>query len=383
MTVSKPSYKLNSRPPNGDLYQNEEKQTHADSEESQVGINGPVNENARDASVNSNDRPVNGTLHDDDCELSGYSSWEQSECSEHQKGASKEHVALRDHIKSAEDASDLLGIASYSNVISGLLQRIKLDTLRNCLIEEIDQMDDEIARVVHYNALSINHVIPEDVMRQILSFGDLNGLNQNKIVCKQWNRLNEQNEMRMLRKMYQDVDDRNLEPLGPDGQIWVIHPTRPELHPVEIKRGYRGPLRCPLQIPQDSPVRALLHQGHYRMNNAVKRIQYVGLQSTHSEECQIDLEHCQRDFGIEQEAHFDKLTVNFTNEKSLIIRGDGAFKFTHCALQMHEMRSKLVVARGAYLAMEDCTLSAAHVCWLVKDIVEEIGLDQVYYQTWR
>ena len=150
---------------------------------------------------------------------------------ENEESHSLAHIALRQHIHRAEETSDLLCMLSHSHFIQGLLDFITLEDLQRFLLDKVNKMDNITAHMAHCDALPINEVLPEDVMRHVLSFGHLN---QNRTVCRQWNRLNKQNEETTLRAMYNALDNRNLESLGSAVQTWIVHPTRPTLNPLEI-----------------------------------------------------------------------------------------------------------------------------------------------------
>ena len=174
---------------------------------------------------------------------------EGGEQAEDKQNDSVAHVALRQHINRAEKHSDLLCMLSHSQYTRGLLEYIQLNDLQRFLISKVNELDIMTARMAYRDALPINEVLPSDVMQHVLSFGHLN---RNRTVCQQWNRLNQQNEEKMLRAMYNAVDERNLESLGRKGQTWIIHPKRRTLHPLEIRRGYRGPVRNPSRVPKSA-----------------------------------------------------------------------------------------------------------------------------------
>ena len=277
----------------------------------------------------------------------------QSEHPDFQK-RSMVHTALLEHINSVEEPSDLLCIASHPIFFQIMFNGINFGEMQNFFRTKIHEMDYNSARIVHFGASSINNVLPEDVIQHILSFGHLN---QNRTVCQQWNRLNQQNETNVLRAMYNEVDDRNLPSLDRGGEIWIIHPTRPRLHPIEIRRGYRGPLSSPEQLPLNCSVRALLHMGHFGLSRRWTGVQYVGLSPLRIGGCRIKIDLRQRFSGELRQLHFENLRVDFGQQADPFrISRDDNITFKKCTLQMNHRYSALEVLSGAVLNVTDCTL---------------------------
>ena len=252
----------------------------------------------------------------------------------------KEHEAIRQHILSVEKPTDL----------GSLLDLVSLVDLQSLIFAKLKQMDNDTLRTVFNNLLPIHKVLPEDVIQHILSFDDVH---QNRTICKHWNRLNQQNEENMLREMYNAVDDGNLEPLGSGGQTWVIHPTRRTLHPMEIRRGYHGPLQCPSQAPEGMAVRFLLYPpGRYRVTAREELVQYIGL-------CPDDLQYCQIDdirdlsvnWGLKQQ--FQNVAFN-PDRLGLEIRNLSEFGFENCTIQFGKYGSTLDVGDSCILNMAKC-----------------------------
>ena len=260
------------------------------------------------------------------------------------------HVALRHHINQAKRSTDLVCMLSHSQYNRGLLEYIQLNDLQRFLISKVNELDVITARMAHCDALPINEVLPEDVMRHVLSFGHLN---QNRTVCRQWNRLNRQNEEKTLRAMYNAVDDRNLESLGPEEQTWIIHPKRPALHALEIRRGYRGPVRSPSRVPKTGPIRLLLHQGHYYVFESKVQVQYIGLSLVHQKQYTMDLRI--ESWGRKQ--HLENLVVNVKDGKFRpMILDDTEYVFKQCSILVNTVGAWLSVGIRGILHIVHCVI---------------------------
>ena len=281
--------------------------------------------------------------------LSEENQFNNDEQFEGEESNSVAHIALRQHVNRAENPADLLCIASQSHFIHDVLYNMK-----GIILKKVNEMDDDSARVARYNALPINDVLSEDVMQLILSFGHLN---QNRTVCRQWNRLNKQNENKMLRRMYNAVDDRNLESLGSAGQTWIIHPKRTTLHPLEIRRGYLGPVRSPRQVPHRIRTRLLFHPGHYRVVERLTNVQYIGLSPVHQTQCSINLKI--NSFGWKQ--HFANLVVNVKHEGHFKNICNGTeYIFNQCTIAMDTSSNSLTVGDRGTLHIAQSVIRSPH-----------------------
>ena len=280
------------------------------------------------------------------------------EQSEIQTENAAEHIGhLREHICSAETPWDLFNFAPIA------FDRIKLNDLQSLLFAEIDEMNDKKVRILHYNSLPINKVFCADVIQHILSFGHCN---QNRTVCQQWNRLNQQNEERMLREMYNAVDDWNLPPLESGGSIWVVHPKRPRLHPIEIRRGYSGPLKNlhpSKTIPKGISGRYLLHPGHYVFPDddgprTGTYTQYVGVSLPHSYGCYIEISS-RTILSPPNKYHLENLIVNWYPDQifRMLISKRIEFLFKQCTIRITDGGS-MDVGDGGTLQLTDCIIES-------------------------
>ena len=241
------------------------------------------------------------------------------------------HLALVNHIRSTEKHSDLYCLLDHSDLAD--IQKICED--------KVTKMDAEIARNVHHNVLPINVVMPEDIIRHILSFDNVN---HHRTVCQQWNRLNQQNEEKMLRDMYQAVDD--IEPLVSEMKTVIVHPTRRQLHPLEIRRGYSGPFTSFEHLK--GSVRVLVHPGSYPYFRkdlfGQNYTQLIGLTS----DCKFEVwgmdfqSYANNSYGDKQ--HFQNIHITLVGELQLQNLTSGAILFEQCSFEFYDNASLTVGA---------------------------------------
>ena len=194
-------------------------------------------------------------------------------------------------------------------------------------------MNENNARNVHRSVIPINVIMPEDIMRHILSFDNVN---HHRTVCQQWNRLNKQNEEKMLRDMYQSVDDRNIESLGPNILKRILHPTRQRLHPLEIRLGYERIVSSLDDLPGNA--RVLVHPGSYRYFfsgfHIEANVQFIGLTSN----CQIELR--EDDMGAfrghDGKQHFENISVKIIGDVQLQRLASGSILFERCLFEFDD-----------------------------------------------
>ena len=181
---------------------------------------------------------------------------------------------------------------STASDLSVFCQVVQLSNLRAFIQQQIDNMSVSTARAAYYRLLSINRVLPVDLVQHILSFGHCN---QNRTVCKQWNCLNIQNEKNMLQTMYRSVMARYPTSFASDSNTWIMHSRRPSLHPIEKEMGFKGPM-TPDMIKDDVITpgdRVLVHDGNYNFYSSLKSakmaVYFIGLSPWSKERSVITL----------------------------------------------------------------------------------------------
>ena len=93
---------------------------------------------------------------------------------------------MRNEIESATTATEL----------QPALEHVPLDALKSFLTEQMNQKSDSELRSIHYATLSIDVILSEDVIQNILSF---DCFLRHKAVDKQWKFLSEKNETNWMR----------------------------------------------------------------------------------------------------------------------------------------------------------------------------------------
>merc|ERR1712079_415 len=123
-----------------------------------------------------------------------------------------------------------------------LLRTVNIDELKAFARTQIAKMDSDQQRLVYLTALPINNVLHDDVMQHVLSYSDLDENIDRRFACKKWNRLCKLNRERMLRTLYQSLNEKYPKQMPPDNNTWVWDNGRNKLHAVEQGLGYKGVL---------------------------------------------------------------------------------------------------------------------------------------------
>ena len=260
--------------------------------------------------------------------------------------------SLLDYVEAAESA----------NLLFALLNHMELPNIQKFLRDQIKQMNPQAIDTLHHRALPINLIFSSDVIQHILSFGNCN---QNKTVCQQWNRLNQQNEDNMIRANCRLVE-RSCSDLPAPIDKWVVHRTRPHLHPTEKRMGFLGPksdLFCANgvidQVCQSyiNSARILLYPGNspYRLMNFWPEkdcvIQFIGPH----QRCRINSFESIR---VLRELRMDNLDITSIRDGerrkySFIIDKNSKLIFRRCTLKLGGC---IKVKDGASLEITDCSL---------------------------
>lgn len=182
----------------------------------------------------------------------------------------------------------------HNELFKLLTKSISLSKLQRIIGAEINCMDIDKARNVHYHCLPIHDLLPDDVMQNILSFDDGHvehgEYNQHKSVCQKWKCLIMKNEENALRAMYQSLQDRHPNWSLNDNNTWVMHATRRRLHPIEQQLGLRGVLRNFEDINRKcrniANCRVLIHPGQYNGSDCklTQNVHFVGVSTKQSVE---------------------------------------------------------------------------------------------------
>ena len=137
---------------------------------------------------------------------------------------------LRNHVASTQILQELLP----------LLNQIPLEQIKDFLYQKIGSMNDAESKTFYYESLSIDEILPTDIIRDIISYQGFD-IAHTKCVNKQWKELSDQNE----KKNYQQMEE-NLEQTSPikfnknENATWVLHPDRTDLTLTEINMGFEG-----------------------------------------------------------------------------------------------------------------------------------------------
>lgn len=245
-------------------------------------------------------------------------------------------------------------------------QFVDLSDLKVFFQNQIDKMDAASTRTAYYGVSSINNILSSDVMQIILSFGHSN---QNRSVCKQWNRINIQNEKNMLQTMYRSAMERYPMPFAPKSDTWVLHPNRPSLHAIQIekKMGFKGPLSAK-SLYENALVglkpgdRVLVHHGEYTLPvadinpclppNLTQRVHLVGLTPRSRERARISLDHTAGELYRGQYT-FDRLCVAMPLSGMRVL---GSLTMRYCNVETSKVSTGITADNGGSLEIRNCKL---------------------------
>ena len=161
-----------------------------------------------------------------------------------------------DHIKqtigNANNINDLLPILGY----------LSFENIQSFAYSEADSWNESVTNKTYWKSTSINHLLPNDIIQNILSFNT--SQSNNKFVCKSWNKLCKKNRKLILKQDESKaiMDESNV-------RTYVIDENRSELTLQEKSKGYLGVYRhphygdCPFDDIHVPSNRFLIHKGRY------------------------------------------------------------------------------------------------------------------------
>jgi len=141
--------------------------------------------------------------------------------------------------------------------------------------------------------MSIDLKLPSDLIRNILSFDELNN---SKAVSKQWKEYSEMNERQRMKKLYKPTMTNSVdesETVSDESQTksvqkqtrstWIVHPKRTHLNSFENELGYKKATNMTdlwetVHACEDGD-RILIHDGHYVLRDLYlfESIEFIGL----------------------------------------------------------------------------------------------------------
>lgn len=239
--------------------------------------------------------------------------------------------------------------------LSNILDYFLTEKVHHFVCNEIDEMDSRSINSAYFHCLSINNVLHNDLVQHILSFG---GYSHNRTVCKGWNELNIRNEGNILSAIYDSVEDKYPETKNPEMDTWIMHKKRRYLNPVEIRRGFKGPLR---QILKDvkrcckAGDRIFVHGGTYHHPRRYPfDLHFVGI----SRRSTLSLS------GTDPWSHyisFRNLNVVTNTQGGTISsqnwESSGSIEFKNCTVSLD---SSIYVEDGGTLIIENCNFSSSN-----------------------
>ena len=163
---------------------------------------------------------------------------------------------IKDAINSANASTDLVPI----------MQKLSLSAIKDFVNQQIEHETAHTISSIYYDALSLDSLLTDDVQQNILAF---DGLYHSKRVCKKWKLLSDKNETNYLNQVYSDCPAPTIHAKS----TLIIHPNRTRPHPIEIKRGFKGPMRFQkaaelFKMQPDFADTLLFHEGTHRVGTS-------------------------------------------------------------------------------------------------------------------
>lgn len=235
------------------------------------------------------------------------------------------------------------------SAICSFLNSVNFEDLQLFMCEQIDKMDAETVKPLYYAACPINTVLPGDVMQHILHFDEVN---YNRTVCQTWNRLNKQNEGNMLRAAHNLVETHISKMDSSPSEIWVPHPTRPALHPVEIQFGYQGVVNSIPQVLSQCDERSLVLVYEYHISGdtpSFEQMSFLGM--TPSSAVYFSHEVAK----VTGNASFEKLRIGIFSDFNVSWAGS-KMTMKDCTINLNPDSGRIRVDSFASLAIHNCRI---------------------------
>eukprot|EP01083_Nonionella_stella_P211636 765001_1 len=100
---------------------------------------------------------------------------------------------LKSKINSATNIHDIMPI----------LEQLPFDIIQSFTLQHIHNTNSTSVQRLCVNTLSINDILPENVLQHILSF---DGFYHTKPICKQWKKHSDQNETNHFKMIYSTIN---------------------------------------------------------------------------------------------------------------------------------------------------------------------------------
>eukprot|EP01084_Bolivina_argentea_P277017 472782_1 len=154
-----------------------------------------------------------------------------------------QNITETDTSKTTKKNLNATSINKITNIskLSPILKELPLNSLKKFIHQSIEEMDASIAKTVYFCSLSLDDIMPSDIIQKFLSFQALD-LQNVTLVNKQWNKLCYVNERNYYLQLQQRLDDEC--PISYDKQLnttWIVDHRRSKLTAVEKELGFKGP----------------------------------------------------------------------------------------------------------------------------------------------
>ena len=154
------------------------------------------------------------------------------------------------------------------NTLKGISQHISLLNIKHDIMDQIDESNSAKIRKMYHDTLPIDDIFPSALLQHILSFS---GFYNTKGVNKQWLDLSQRNEIIYMQNAYADIicrDNDYESNWHSPGTTWIVAKGRTSLNPIEIRRGYKGPINSlydAINTKATIDDRILVHDGEWNL----------------------------------------------------------------------------------------------------------------------
>ena len=142
--------------------------------------------------------------------------------------SAKQKRKIRSILRNVDEACSVIDLLP-------ILQSLPLSVVKQFVNQQMQQATSKRISSIYHDVISIDDILPSDVMQHILSF---DGFYHPKAVNKQWKELCDMNEKNEMSRLYSSIPLSVIQ----SSSTYVIHPKRKHLTALEIERGYKGPM---------------------------------------------------------------------------------------------------------------------------------------------
>ena len=290
----------------------------------------------------------------------------------------------------SDTVNEAVSSAQYFNDCLPFLKLISTEKLKQFIHQNLNETT---AKTFYYNSLSIDEIMPTDIIQHILSFQCLEELNWTKIVNKQWKKLSNRNEKMRYLKLQESLDKKLPDPYKSTNRVIIVHPFRTQLTSIEKKLGFSGPINnMPSAINMlKSGDRLYFHDGTYEFedchfNDFEVNALAIGL--GHNVVIRDPSPGIRHDYLFQvvdkSSVYIENITFDCTESRecydgAIYIEEDGSnLWLNNCEFTFGG--TGMYVRRGSSLKVENCVFDGAKTAIAVSAIANTVTIEQSIFK---